>query len=204
MPRPPRLYPDGVPQHVYNRGNKRARIFQSETDYRAFLAALRRAGRRTTVRLLAFCLMPNHWHLLLWPHAGIEISTYMQIAMNKHIYDLQEHHRTSGTGHVYQGRHQNVPVLTERHFYLAARYVEGNALAAGLVERAEDWPWSSLAPAREYSLRLAPWPLPRPENWVDLVNQVPDKAALKEMIRHARKARRKNAVTFESRVLNVE
>jgi putative transposase len=152
-----------------------------------FIAALAYAAERTTVRLIAFCVMPNHFHLLLWPHVGFEISTYMQLVMNKHICDLQTRQGTKGTGHVYQGRHKNVTILTERHFYIEARYIEGNALAAGLVERAEAWPWSSLSPSEECLQPLSPWPLPRPGNWIELVNEVPSKKALKELRDQARK-----------------
>jgi putative transposase len=196
MPRPPRLYPDFVPQHVYNRGNRRARIFHRSEDYLDFLAALRQAGSRTGVRLHAFCLMPNHWHLVLWPDNGVDISAYVQIAMNTHICKLQARHGTSGTGHVYQGRHKNVAILTERHFYTAVRYVEANALAAALVQRAEEWSWSSLSEAEACSSLIAPWPLPRPANWTELVNKVPSQACLKEMVRYARKARREKTLTF--------
>jgi putative transposase len=197
MPRPPRLYPDFVPQHVYNRGNRRARIFQSSQDYIDLLGALRRAGSHTGVRLHAFCLMPNHWHLVLWPDSGASISAYVQIAMNTHIRKLQARHGTSGTGHVYQGRHKNVAILTERHFCTAVRYVEANALAAALVQRAEEWPWSSLSQAEACSSLIAPWPVPRPANWIELVNKVPSKSCLKEMVRFARKAGREKTLTFQ-------
>ena len=118
--------------------------------------------------------------------------------MNKHIYDLQARHGTNGTGHVYQGRHRNVPILTERHLYIAGRYVESNALAAGLVQRAEEWPWCSLSPESECASLLAPWPVARPSNWLELVNQVPSQKNLKEMARYARKARRAGSLTFGS------
>lgn len=107
MPRPPRFCPDGVPQHIVNRGNLRAPIFHESADYLGFLAALTDAVDRTTVRLLAFCLMPNRWHLVLWPVDGSEISAYMQVVMNAHIRDLQRRHGTAGTGHIYQGRYKN-------------------------------------------------------------------------------------------------
>lgn len=140
------------------------------------------------VRLLAFCLMPNHFHLLLWPEVGSEISTYMQLVMNVHIRDLQDRHQTRGTGHVYQGRHKNVPILTEHHLLVAARYVESNALAAALVERAQDWEWCSLNQADECAALVAPWPLSRPSNWVDLVNQITSDKSLKEIRKYARTA----------------
>src|ERR1044072_5905216 len=161
-----RLCLDGVPQHIVNRGSRRARIFFDATDYLGFLAALTDAAERTVVRLLAYSLMPNHWHLVLWPTRGDEVSAYMQVAMNAHLRDLQRRYGTSGTGHVYQGRFKNSAIVTERHFLNVCRYVEANALCAGLVQRAEQWEWSSLArsgPADGINI-LSPWPVARPVN----------------------------------------
>jgi putative transposase len=191
MPRPPRLCPDRVPQHIVNRGNQRARIFRSSADYRGFLAALTDAGERTRVRLVAFCLMPNHWHLVLWPSAGSEIPAYMQIAMNAHIRDLQRRHNTGGTGHIYQGRYKNSPVLSDSHFLNVCRYVEANARSAGLTERAEHWPWSSLAcsgPAPGIDI-LSPWPVAKPRSWLEDVNRPRNMRFLEDLKRQARAAR---------------
>src|SRR4051794_29658101 len=173
MPRPLRRCGRGIPQHIVNRGNLRARIFHETADYLGFLGAMADAGERTVVRLLAFCLMPNHWHLVLWPHDGDEIPTYMQTLMNAHIRDIQRRHDTRGTGHIYQGTYKNYPISGPRQFLHVCRYVEANALSAGLVQRAEDWRWSSLVttgPAEGINL-LSPWPIPRPAAWVDHVNR---------------------------------
>ena len=172
MPRPPRHYPDHVPQHIVNRGNRKSRIFQSPEDYLGFIGALADAAERTVVRLLAFCLMPNHWHLVLWPHKGSEVSTYMQLVMNSHLRDLLPRHHLSGLGHVYQGRHRNHPIHNDQHFLNVCRYVEANARRARLVQRAEEWPWSSLVchgPDPEVNL-LSPWPVRRPADWLEQVN----------------------------------
>jgi len=92
-----------VPEHIINRGNYRSQIFRCAEDYVGFIGALTLAAERTVVRLLAFCLMPNHWHLVLWPVRGSEISAYMQIVMNDHIRDLVRRYGTAGAGHIYQG-----------------------------------------------------------------------------------------------------
>jgi REP-associated tyrosine transposase len=187
MPRIPRSCscPDGVPQHIHNRGNLRAEIFHEPADYLGFIAAMTEAAERIVVRLIVFCLMPNHWHLVLWPVRGTEISAYMQILMNAHIRDLQSRHGTVGTGHIYQGRYRNHPLLTERRFLNACRYVEANARAAGFVDRAEDWPWCSLSlrgPAEGINL-LSDWPIARPSQWLDLVNRPQPTHALRKMSR---------------------
>ena len=202
MPRPNRICPDGVPQHIVNRGNRRAQIFRDALDYLGFLAALTDAADRTTVRLLAFCLMPNHWHLVLWPVRGQEISAYMQVLMNAHIRDLQRRHGTSGTGHVYQGRFKNSGILTDRHFLNVCRYVEANPVCAGLVERAEAWEWSSLVrdgPAEGINI-LSPWPIARPSTWLEDVNRPQSDRASREikdqMRREGRTARALRAWHF--------
>jgi putative transposase len=173
MPRPPRIFNDNVPQHIVNRGNQRAQIFKSAQDYLGFVGAMADAGERTVVRVVAFCLMPNHWHLVLWPHMGSEISTYMQLLMNSHLRDVVPRHGTSGLGHIYQGRFKNFPIYNERHFLNVCRYVEANARTASLVMRAEDWPWCSLScqgPAPDINL-LSTWPIPRPRTWLEEVNR---------------------------------
>lgn len=204
MPRPPRIYPAGVIQHVYNRGNRRQRIFHENADYLGFLAALALAARRTTVRLIAFCLMTNHWHLILWPTSDGEISAYMQLLMNAHNRDLLTRREVAGNGHFYGGRHSNVPILTEWQLGIAWRYVEGNPLKAGMVDRAEAWPWSSLSSAPECSRLVVPGPLPRPANWIELVNQVPSAKAVKDWRKAALKAQKLRSLpVFASDIVGV-
>ncbi len=143
---------------------------------------------RTTVRLLAFCLMPNHFHLVLWPVHGREVSAYMQLLMNVHIRDVQRRHGTAGSGHIYQGRYKNSAILTERHFINVCRYVEANPLCAGLVSHAEDWEWSSLVrsgPVDDLNI-LTPWPLARPKQWRDIVNRPQGNREIREMAKQSR------------------
>src|SRR5262245_5347788 len=191
MPRPPRVCPDGVPQHIVNRGNLRAQVFRHSADYSGFLAAMTDAVNRTTVRLLAFCLMPNHFHLVLWPVHGQEVSAYMQLLMNAHIRDVQARHGTAGTGHIYQGRYSNSPILTERHFINVCRYVEANPLCAGLVARNEEWEWSSLVrsgPVDDLNI-LTLWPVKRPRKWIELVNRPLGNRELRELKKEMRRQR---------------
>jgi putative transposase len=172
MARRLRVLPDNVPQHIVNRGNKKAQIFRCDEDYIGFLGAMLDAGERTVVRVVAFCLMPNHWHLVLWPVKGSEISAYMQIVMNSHLRDLLQRHDLAGLGHVYQGRYRNAPVFNEQHFLNVCRYVEANPLRAKLVERAEQWRWSSMSwtgPEPDITL-LSSWPIRKPRDWRDQVN----------------------------------
>ena len=189
MPRPPRVFPDGIPQHIVNRGNRRATVFTEPADFLGFVAALSDATDQTTVRLVAFCLMPNHWHLVLWPVRGCEVSRYVQITMNAHIRDVQRRHGTAGTGHIYQGRFKNSPILTERQFVNTCRYVEANPFEGGLVERAQDWKWSSLVmngPAEDINI-LTPWPFRRPQGWLNEVNRPHGPAIERQIIKALRR-----------------
>ncbi len=121
------------------------------------------------MRLLAYCLMPNHFHLLLWPREDGDLSQFMRWLTVTHTQRWHAHHRTAGTGHLYQGRFKSFPVESDDNFLTVCRYVERNAVRANLVERAEDWRWGSLsarrAKADEERPQLAPWPIARPRDW---------------------------------------
>jgi putative transposase len=149
-------------------------VFEDAADYEAFMTVLTQAVERTHTRLLAFCLMPNHWHLLLWPREDGELSRFVGWLTLTHTQRWHAHRGSAGSGHVYQGRFKSFPVQGDEHYYTAARYVERNPLRAKLTRRAEDWPWGSLhhwcyGTAAQRDL-LAPWPLPRKAGWVNHVN----------------------------------
>jgi putative transposase len=175
MPRVARNAPGGIIYHCLNRGNARQPIFHKHGDARAFLQLIREAKQRVpSVRVLGFCLMSNHWHLPLWPQADRDLSAFMAWLSNAHVRRYRQHYHNNGHGHLYQGRFKSFPVEPdERDFFLMMRYVEANALRAGLVARAEQWQWSSLY----HCLRgdpmglLDPWPFERPADWVEIVNQ---------------------------------
>jgi putative transposase len=154
--------------HVLNRGVGRRTLFEADKDYIAFLGIGHESLRTAPMRICAFCLMLNHWHLLLWPQRDGQLAAFVQKFSNTHV---QRAHQRVGEGILYQGRYKSLPVQSDEHFLTVARYVEGNALRAGLVARAEEWPWCSLqecfAPEDRF---LAEWPLARPSGWVNLVN----------------------------------
>lgn len=173
MPRRRRAGSAGVVFHVLNRGARRMRLFDSDDDCYDFLALLGRAQRRTPVSLLAYCLMPNHFHLVLRPTADEHLSQFMHWLCFKHATRWRAAHEATGEGHVYQGRFKAIPVQTDGHFLLLCRYVERNPLRAHLVTQAQEWPWSSLSQrgGLRRPVRLDPWPVPVPGNWISLVNQ---------------------------------
>lgn len=111
-------------------------------DYDAFVQAIRDARTRLPVDLLGYCLMPNHFHLVLRTHADGDLGRWMQWLLTAHA---RRYHRRYGTsGHVWQGRFKAFPAQGDEHLVTVLRYVERNALRAELVVRAEDWKWSSL------------------------------------------------------------
>jgi putative transposase len=148
VPRVRRIHAPGIVQHVMNRGNRRATIFKDPEDYAAFVRLMLTAGRAFAIRLLAYCLMPNHWHLVVLATEQGAASAYLRWLTGTHVRRYHEAHHLVGTGHLYQGRYTGVPVESDRPLLVVLRYVEANPLRAGLVARAEQWPWSSLgAPA---------------------------------------------------------
>jgi putative transposase len=175
MGRPQRAAEGGYIYHVLNRANARMTIFSTDGDYEAFERVLLEAVERTGTRLLSYCVMPNHWHLVVWPRKDGELSKFIGWLTLTHTQRWHAHRRSTGSGHVYQGRFKSFPVADDEHFYTLARYVERNPLRANLARRAEEWRWGSLyrwlrgtAEDREV---LAPWPLARKAGWLDHVNR---------------------------------
>ncbi|MEM8494201.1 MAG: transposase [Planctomycetota bacterium] len=186
MPRKPRSAFGGVTYHVLNRAVGRQTLFESDGDYRAFGKVFREAverevkARRTSPDVLAWCLMPNHWHLVLRPHGDEDLSNFMRWLTVTHTQRYHAAHRTSGTGPLYQGRFKSFPIEEDVHLTTVLRYVERNALRAKLAERAETWPWGSasdrnaVTPVGPPLLSMADWPVERqwtPGRWRSFVNR---------------------------------
>ena len=114
------------------------KIFRDDADYEAFENVLLDAVERTNTRLLSYCLMPNHWHLLVWPERDGELSRFAGWLTLTHTQRWHAFHQSIGSGHLYQGRFKSFPIEEDDHLYTAARYVERNALRAEQVSRAED------------------------------------------------------------------
>jgi putative transposase len=168
--------------HVLNRGNRRMMIFRKDGDFEAFLTILAEGLKRFDVELLAWCLMGNHWHLVLRPRRAGQMQAFMQWVTLTHVRRHHEHHGRA-SGHLYQGRYKHFPVEQDEHLLTLLRYVEANALRAGLVKRAQDWRWSSLHQRlrRMNVPPLSDWPVDRPADWTRLVNQAMDDSQLKRV-----------------------
>ncbi len=174
MPREARKAPGGRVYHVLNRSVGKAHLFGRDEDFQAFQRVMVEAHSRHPIRILAFCVLSNHWHFVVWPQADGEVTDYFRWLAHTHAMRWRVAHRTVGHGHLYQGRFKSFPVQSDGHLLTVLRYVERNALGAGLVERAEDWRWCSLWARRQEdeTIRsiLAPWPVERPRDWLRRVN----------------------------------
>ncbi|MDX2253825.1 MAG: transposase [Nitrospira sp.] len=185
MPRRPRLAAGDLAYHVLNRRVGRLSLFEQPSDYAAFEKILAEAHAATRIRIAAYCLMPNHWHLLLWPRHDGELSAVLRWITVTHTQRWHVQHKTSGTGPVYQDRFKSFPVQTDEHFLTVARYVERNALRAKLVSLAEEWQWSSLwrraQGDQKVTAWLSDWPVDRPRDWVARVNRAHGAAELEAL-----------------------
>lgn len=174
--------------HVLNRGNAKAKIFDGAGDYAAFERVLADVLALFSVDLLCYCLMPNHWHLVLRPSHDRELGRFMQRLTVTHVRRWHQHRHSNGEGHLYQGTYKSFPVQQDRHLLTLCRYVERNPLKAKLVRRAENWQWSSLwrrmhdeDSAATPLPPLSPWPVPIPNEWLKMVNTTPPASDLEAL-----------------------
>jgi putative transposase len=140
MPRPLRPIEDGLIYHVISRGNNRQRVFRKKGDFEAFLRALGELKERKPFELYGFCLLDNHFHLLIRP-AKDSISRIMQSLLVSHTQRYHKHYHSGG--HVWQGRFKSPVVQSDEHLLTVLRYIEANPVRANVVVRAGDYPWSS-------------------------------------------------------------
>ena len=143
-------------------------------DFEAFERAMIAVHERQPLPILSYCLLSNHWHFIVYPEEEGQLTNFFQRLGQMHAIRWRVMRRKASSGHLYQGRFRCFPVQAGSAFLSLARYVERNALSAGLVERAEEWPWGSLGAraSGDKSLKrlLSPWPVKRPANWVARVN----------------------------------
>ena len=191
MPRSARVAPGGMIFHVINRGVGRMKLFYKDADYLAFEGIIEEVLEVQPMRICSFCLMPNHWHFVLWPEHDGDLAAFMQRLTTKHVRRWQLHRGKVGTGHVYQGRYKSFPVETDEYFYQVVRYVERNPLRAEICEPAEAWRWCSLwrriAGTTEQRRMLSCWPVSRPRHWLMLVNEPQTEVELEAIRRSVRR-----------------
>jgi putative transposase len=178
----------GMVYHILNRANFRSRLFRSPAHYQEFLSIMEESLKFVPLRILAYGLMPNHWHRVLYPRADGDLVKFIQRVTLTHTQRYHAQTRTVGSGHVYQGRYKSLLVQSGSHFLALVRYVESNAKRAGLVKKAQEWPWSSahvrLYGKAEQKKILSPWPTPEPPDYVRWLNRSPGREEV-EKIRYA-------------------
>ena len=174
--------------HVLNSGVGKNKLFFKDEDYLAFERVIVETLEKRSMRILSYCLMPNHWHFVLWPENDADLGSFMQRLTVTHVTRWQKHYNMVGYGHVYQSRYKSFPVETEEYFYQVMRYVERNALRANLVSKAELWQYGSLwinqFGTAKHKATLSKWPLPRPRKWLAYVNEPAGEEELKAL-RHS-------------------
>lgn len=182
MPRTARASVGGIVYHVHNRGNGGLDVFRRDADYMTFIELLAEGTERLNIRLLSYCLMPNHFHLVVWPRADGHLSEWMQWLLTAHVRRHHAVHKTNG--HIWSGRFRAFPVqASDEHLHTVMRYVERNPVRWRLprVRRPERWQWSSAHPRSENRPALAAGPAPRGTNWLEWINQREDDGVLGEV-----------------------
>ncbi len=171
MPRIARGLADGLIYHVLNRGNGRQTIFHKEADYKAFINLVKEAKQYYSVNIFAYCLMPNHFHMVMLPVRAEGLSKAMQWLTTSHVRRYHRHYGTSG--HVWQGRFKSFIIQEDSHLLTVLRYIERNPVRANLVNFAKDWAWSSHRERIGQTWRsLADKvPIDLPDNWDRYVDE---------------------------------
>ena len=175
MPRAVRIEVANQVYHVLNRANARVQIFDDEKDYEQFEKILEEAVKRYDMRLLAYCIMPTHWHLVLRPRQDGDLAKFMSWLANTHTRRWHVTKDTVGQGHLYQGRYKSFLCQSDRHFLILVRYVERNAKKANLVRKAQNWQWSSVwrrekGTTKQRSI-LSPWIVDIPKDYLSWLNK---------------------------------
>jgi putative transposase len=183
MARIPRSVLVGHCYHVINRGNRRATVFHDARDYDAFMNILAATAARFDVGIIAACIMPNHFHFVLRPMAKGELSRWLHWVLTTQVARYRRVHGTEGR--IWQGRSKTFPIQHDAHLLAVMRYTERNALRAGLVTRAEYWPWGSLRwrGAQRSPVELMESPKALPPDWNRWVNEAQTSAELEALRR---------------------
>jgi len=168
-----RYFQPGYVYHVLNRAALRQTLFPTAATYDDFEDLIYESLALFPIPILTYALMPNHWHFVVRPNTKEELSGFFHYLAGTHGKRFRKETSTHGEGHVYQDRFKSFPVESDGHFLCVCRYVERNAMRANLVERAEQWRWCGLwhrlhCPDEQL---LSEWPVSRPSDWVEHVNQ---------------------------------
>jgi putative transposase len=193
MPRTERTDVGGYVYHVLNRANAKVQIFDNDQDYKLFETVLEEAKERMDMRVLTYCVMPNHWHLVIYPRSDGDIQKFMHWLTMTHTQRWHAIKNTTGQGHLYQGRYKSFVIQEDKHFLTLVRYVERNALKANLVRKAENWKWSGVwrreNGTEEQKKLLSEWPVPRPTRYLNWLNEAQTQSEEDEIEQSVQKGR---------------
>ncbi|MFC1802202.1 transposase [Patescibacteria group bacterium] len=175
MPRINRVDVGGQIYHVLNRANARVQIFDNDKDYQLFESILEEAQEKFDMRILSYSIMPNHWHLVLYPRNNGDLSVFMKWLGNTHTKRWHSVKKTTGQGHLYQGRYKSFICQDDNHFLTLVRYVERNPKKANLVKKAENWRWGSVwrkeKGTEKQKKLLTKWPVSRSKDYLKYLNE---------------------------------
>jgi putative transposase len=186
MPRTARIAPGDVIYHVLNRGVGKTTLFRKPGDFEAFQRCVIRTREASPIRVLAYCVMSNHWHFVLWPARDGELAKFMLRLTVSHARRWLIHRELVGTGHLYQGRYKSFPMQDDAHLSTVCRYVERNPVRAALVTHSANWPWSSAGQERlPADLRVSLTDFAKRRDWaawVDRPQTADEEAAIAKSI----------------------
>ncbi|MDO8520784.1 MAG: transposase [bacterium] len=174
MPRLARVDVGGEVYHVINRANGRMQIFNTKEEYLLFERLMGEAKELTGMRILAYVLMPNHWHLVLYPKKDGDLGIFMHWLTNAHTRHVHTRTKTVGSGHLYQGRYKSFLVDTDNYLLALIKYVERNPVRAKLVRYCENWQWGSawrrINGSKQQMKLLNPSPVVFPHGYTHWIN----------------------------------
>jgi len=190
MARPLRVDIAGQVYHVINRSNGRVKIFEEDWMYKDFEYLLGEVKEQFDMRILAYVIMPNHWHLLLYPQKDGDLSRALAWLGTAHTRRYHAQTKTIGGGHLYQGRYKSFLIQTDAHLLTVLKYIERNPVRAKLSRQVENWKWGSahrrVRGSKKERALLAESPVPLPRNyrtWVNEPEPSEDLADIRESIR---------------------
>lgn len=183
---------------MWNRAAGRLRLFAKEEDYAAFQRIICEAHERHPIRILEWCLMPNHWHFVVYPKQDDEVTKFFRWLTHTHAMRAITHRRVMGMGPLYQGRFKSLPVERDEHLEALLRYVQRNPVRAKLVTRARKWKWSGLwarrAGEKDLKQLLSPRPIGEfagwePKDWDAWVDAPQTPAEVERLREHVKRSR---------------
>lgn len=182
MARQPRIDIAGEIYHVINRSNARWKIFKSPKNFNAVIQSLVETLEEYPIDIFSFCIMSNHWHFAVRPKENGDMGQFFGKFTQKVTQRWHAAHKTTGSGHLFQGRFKSFLVEQDSYFLQLMKYIEANALRAKLVGKAEDWQWGSLY-IRLHNQDLSnailkAWPVDLPKDYLKQVNDPLPKAEL--------------------------